>query len=324
MPIIDVQHLSKSYETYKKSAGFWGSIKSIGHREKVMVDAVKDISFSIEAGEFVGFIGPNGAGKTTTLKMLSGILWPTSGTATVLGHTPWKRHKEFQQHFGIVLGQKNQLWWDLPAKDSFLLNKEIYQIPKKVFEKRLKTIGELLNVEHLFNIPVNRLSLGERMKCELINSLLHEPKVLYLDEPTIGLDVVSQKAIRDFLKRWNKENGATIILTSHAMADVEALCERVIVIDHGRIGHDGPLDELVRSIADHKQLIVDFSEPIKKESLKKFGKIEQFSAMKVSLQVPREQVSVIAKALLDTFPVADLTISEVSMEDVVRQFFTKE
>ena len=324
MPIIEAKHLSKSYETYKKAPGFLGSLKSIGHREKVMVDAVKDISFSIEEGEFVGFIGPNGAGKTTTLKMLSGILWPTSGTAAVLGETPWKRKKEFQQHFGIVLGQKNQLWWDLPAKDSFLLGKEIYQIPTKVFEKRLKQFGELLDVERLYTIPVNRLSLGERMKCELINALLHEPKVLFLDEPTIGLDVVSQKAIRDFLKKWNKESGATIILTSHAMADVEALCERVIVIDHGHIGYDGPLEKLVHSIANYKQLTVVFGETVKKEALKTYGEIEHHSSVKTTMRVPREQVSETAKMILDRFPVVDLTISEVSIEDVVRQFFNKE
>ncbi len=323
MAIIEVHHLNKSYETWKKQPGFWGTIKSIGHREKKIVHAVKDMSFSINEGEFVGFIGPNGAGKTTTLKMLSGILWPTSGEAKVLGYTPWKREAAFQRQFAIVLGQKNQLWWDLPAKDSFLLNKEIYGIPKADFEKRLKQFGELLDIERLYTTPVNRLSLGERMKCELVNSLLHEPKVLFLDEPTIGLDVVSQKAIRDFLKKWNKENGATIILTSHAMADVEALCERVMVINEGELKYDGSLHELIKSVADHKEICLTFSESVKREDLKKFGRVDQASALQATLHVARADVPEIAKRLLIALPVVDLTIQEIAIDEIVRKVFKR-
>ena len=321
MSIISVEHLCKSYDSYKKQPGFLGTLKSIVKRETITVDAVKDISFSIEEGEFVGFIGPNGAGKTTTLKMLSGILWPTSGSATVLGHTPWKREREFQEHFAIVLGQKNQLWWDLPAKDSFLLNKEIYQIPKSTFDKRLKQFGELLNVERLFTVPVNRLSLGERMKCELINALLHQPKVLFLDEPTIGLDVTSQKVIRDFLKKWNKEEGATIILTSHAMADVEALCDRVMVINEGQLKYDGSLHQLVKSVADHKEIRLTFSQNVKREQLKTFGRVDHLGALQATLHVARADVPEIAKRLLSTLPVVDLNIQEISIDEVVRKVF---
>ncbi len=323
MSIIEVHHLNKSYESYKKQPGFLGTIKSIGHREKKVVHAVNDISFSINEGEFVGFIGPNGAGKTTTLKMLSGILWPTSGEATVLGHTPWKREVAFQRQFAIVLGQKNQLWWDLPAKDTFLLNKEIYEIPKVQFEKRLKQFGELLDIERLYTTPVNRLSLGERMKCELVNSLLHEPRVLFLDEPTIGLDVVSQKAIRDFLKKWNKENGATIILTSHAMADVEALCERVMVINEGQLKYDGSLDKLVKSVANHKEIRLTFSESVTREEFKKFGRVDQTSALQATLHVDRARVPEITKQLLAVLPVVDVNIQEIAIDEVVRSVFTK-
>lgn len=323
MSIISVEHLCKSYDSYKKQPGFLGTIKSIVKRETITVDAVKDISFSIEEGEFVGFIGPNGAGKTTTLKMLSGILWPTSGSATVLGHTPWKREREFQQHFAIVLGQKNQLWWDLPAKDSFLLNREIYQIPKSTFDKRLKQFGSLLDVERLFTIPVNRLSLGERMKCELINALLHQPKVLFLDEPTIGLDVTSQKVIRDFLKTWNKEEGATIILTSHAMADVEALCDRVMIVNQGQLKYDGALQKLIQSVADHKEIRLTFSQNIKREQLKTFGRVDQVSGLQATLHVSRADVPDVAKRLLSTLPVVDLNIQEVSLDEVIRHIFKR-
>ena len=323
MPIIKVANLSKSYTSWKKQPGFLGTLKSIGHREKITVDAVKDVSFSINEGELVGFIGPNGAGKTTTLKMLSGILWPTSGEASVMGHVPWKREREFQQHFAIVLGQKNQLWWDLPAKDSFLLNKEIYQITKADFDARLKQFGQMLDVERLFTIPVNRLSLGERMKCELINALLHEPRVLFLDEPTIGLDVVSQQAIREFLKTWNKQEGATIILTSHAMADVQALCERVIVINDGSIKYDGALAELVKSVADHKEMTVTFSEAVTREVLKGFGKIRTFSGVQATIHVERDQVRDVAKRLLEQLPVVDLNIQEISIDEVVRKIFKR-
>lgn len=205
MPIVQVTNLSKVYEFYRKQPGLWNSIKSLFHREKLFTHAVKDISFTIDEGEFVGFLGPNGAGKTTTLKMLSGILYPTSGEANVLGHTPWKRQPQFQKQFALVMGQKNQLWWDLPAMESFILNKEIYEVSDTKFRETLDELSELLDIKHLLDVQVRKLSLGERMKCELVAALLHSPKVLFLDEPTIGLDVVSQNNIREFLKKYNKE-----------------------------------------------------------------------------------------------------------------------
>ena len=256
MPIIEVKNLSKTYEYYKKQAGLWNSVKSLFHREKLFTKAVKKVSFSIDEGELVGFLGPNGAGKTTTLKMLSGILYPTSGEATVLGYTPWKRQSAFQKQFALVMGQKNQLWWDLPAMESFLLNKEIYEVPEKQFRATLDELTTLLDIEKLLDVPVRKLSLGERMKCELVAALLHSPKVLFLDEPTIGLDVVSQHNIRQFLKSYNKEKKTTIILTSHYMEDVEALCERVVIVNHGIIMYDGALQKLVDTHINHKILDV--------------------------------------------------------------------
>ncbi|MEK7623660.1 MAG: ABC transporter ATP-binding protein, partial [Patescibacteria group bacterium] len=251
MPIISVNNLSKTYEYYKKQPGLLNSLKSLFHREKLFTKAVKDVSFTIDEGEFVGFLGPNGAGKTTTLKMLSGIIYPTTGTASVLGYTPWKRQPVFQKQFALVMGQKNQLWWDLPAMESFLLNKEIYEVPEKQFRATLDELTELLDIGKLLDIPVRKLSLGERMKCELVAALLHSPKVLFLDEPTIGLDVVSQHNIRQFLKTYNKEKKTTIILTSHYMEDVEALCERVVIINHGALMYDGSLQQLLDKYIDH-------------------------------------------------------------------------
>ncbi len=323
MSLITVSHLSKTYESWKKPPGILGTLKSLVHREKVEVSAVTDISFEIKEGEFVGFIGPNGAGKTTTLKMLSGILWPTSGEAHVMGYVPWERRREFQRQFAIVLGSKNQLWWDLPARDTFLLNKEIYEIPTKEYEKRLSQLGDALSISHLFEIPVRKLSLGERMKCELVNALLHRPRVIFLDEPTIGLDVVSQKTIRDFLRQWNREQGATIVLTSHAMADVEALCERVIVIQGGSIHYDGRLSDLVERVADHKEVVVTLREPVSQAVAEKIAPVANFSPLKIIFHVPRQDVKEVAKTILDRLPVSDLLIEEEPIEEVVRKLFLK-
>src|SRR3989338_8274565 len=231
MPIIEVKNLTKKYEYYKKAPGLLASMKSLFHREKLYTEAVKNISFTVDEGELVGFLGPNGAGKTTTLKILSGILYPTSGEAKVLGHVPWKREKKYQKQFAIVMGQKNQLWWDLPAMDSFILNKEIYEVPDVQFKKTVDGLAELLEIKDILDVQVRKLSLGQRMKCELIAALLHQPKVLFLDEPTI-------------------------VLTSHYMEDVAALCKRVIIIDHGEIMYDGDLKALVDKYVDHKVLTI--------------------------------------------------------------------
>lgn len=324
MKIIEVQNLTKVYDYYKKQPGLVASIKSLFKREKLFTEAVKNVSFDIEEGELVGFLGPNGAGKTTTLKMLSGILHPSSGSATVLGFTPHKRQKEYQKQFALVMGQKNQLWWDLPAMESFILNKEIYEVSDEDFKANLDELVELLDIKDILDVQVRKLSLGQRMKCELVAALLHKPKVLFLDEPTIGLDVVAQKNIRDFLKKYNKQNKTTIILTSHYMEDIKELCERVIIIDHGEIGFDGNLDELVKSTASEKILKLEFENKVAKSDVEKFGEIKQFDPYSVELAVNREEIRQIASKVLDSnLPISDIAISEVPIDDVIRKVFAK-
>ena len=323
MPIIQVKNLTKTYEYYKKPAGLWNSIKSLFHREKLFAEAVKKIDFSIDEGELVGFLGPNGAGKTTTLKMLSGIIYPTSGEAKVLGFTPWKRQKQFQKQFALVMGQKNQLWWDLPAMESFILNKEIYEVPEKQFKTTLDELVELLDIKDILDVPIRKLSLGQRMKCELVAALLHSPKVLFLDEPTIGLDVVSQNNIREFLKKYNQQRKTTIILTSHYMEDVEALCERVVIINHGAIGYDGNLKKLLDEHIDHKILEITFTEKMDKNSLQNFGEIKEFDPKRVVLEVPKNNAKNVAAQMLQTLPVDDILINEVPIDEVIRKIFLK-
>lgn len=322
MKIIEVNNLSKTYQYYKKQPGFWNSLKSFFHREKLFTDAVKAINFTINEGELVGFLGPNGAGKTTTLKMLSGIIYPSGGSATVFGYTPWKRQPEFQRQFALVMGQKNQLWWDLPAMESFILNREIYEVPKAQFDATLNELSELLEIKDILDIPVRKLSLGQRMKCELVAALLHSPKVLFLDEPTIGLDVISQKNIREFLKRYNREKKITIILTSHYMEDVEALCERVVIINHGSLIYDGSLAKLTDEYVDKKILEVTFTADITLDALKPFGRIQEFSPQRVVLEVAKEKTKQAAVAIINTLPVDDLLINEVPIDDVIRKIFT--
>ncbi|HSY43086.1 MAG TPA: ATP-binding cassette domain-containing protein, partial [Candidatus Acidoferrum sp.] len=273
MPVIEVNGLTKTFRTYKKQPGFGGAVKGLFYRQYEQTVAVDNVSFKIEPGELVGFLGPNGAGKTTTLKMLAGLLFPTGGGANVLGYTPWERADGYRRQFALVLGQKNQLWWDLPARESLELNAKIYGIPKDRFEKTIGDMTELLAVGHKLNVSVRELSLGERMKMELIASLLHQPKVLFLDEPTIGLDVVSQKTVREFIRRHNAVQKTTILLTSHYMADIQELCERVIIIDHGKIFFDGQLSEIVDRFADFKLLTVqcENADRFSKEQLSRYG-----------------------------------------------------
>lgn len=322
-PIIEVKNLSKNYEFSLKKAGLFESAKGLFKREKKISEAVKDISFDISEGEFVGFIGPNGAGKTTTLKMLSGILTPTAGAARVLGFEPWQRQAEYQRQFALVMGQKNQLWWDLPAIESFLLNKEIYGISEEQFGRNLEELTKLLRVGDIIKKPVRQLSLGERMKCELIAALLHNPKVLFLDEPTIGLDVIAQKNIRDFLRKYNQERKTTILLTSHYMADIAKLCSRVIVINLGGIIYDGPFDELAKEFAAEKLITVYFEEEAVCPQLEQFGKVLECNEAKAVLSVPREQIKQMASAILAApLPVRDIDIGEVEIESVIRRIFT--
>ncbi|KKU27363.1 MAG: ABC transporter [Candidatus Magasanikbacteria bacterium GW2011_GWA2_46_17] len=321
MPIIQIENLSKTYEYYRKPAGFWNSVKSLFHREKLFAEAVKSINFSIEEGELVGFLGPNGAGKTTTLKILSGIIYPTSGSAKVLGYTPWKRQARFQKQFALVMGQKNQLWWDLPAMESFILNKEIYEVPEAMFKETLEELTELLDIKNILDVQVRKLSLGQRMKCELVAALLHSPRVLFLDEPTIGLDVVSQNNVREFIKKYNRFKKTTIILTSHYMEDVEALCERVIIINHGLIVYDGKLQKLLDQYIDHKILEVTFTENVDAKTLARFGKLKERAAKRAVIEVRKDKAKDIAVQLLTKLPVDDILINEVGVDEVIRKIF---
>lgn len=324
MSTITIKNLKKYYRVYKKEPGLAGSIKSLFHRQYEDVKAVNDISFNINEGELVGFIGPNGAGKTTTLKVLSGLLYPTSGEVNVLNHTPFNRKPEFQKQFSLIMGQKNQLWWDLPALDSFILNREIYEVDKQKFDQTLKDLVSMLDLKDVIKIQVRKLSLGQRMKCELIAALLHSPKVLFLDEPTIGLDVVMQKKIRDFIKQYNQKYKATIILTSHYMDDVKELCDRVIIIDKGKIFFDGKLDEIIKKYADRKIIEVTFNKPVEKKdfSIIRAAKIKEFDLPRVVFSVKRKNANPVAAKLLEKFPVADLNILESSIEDIIREVFT--
>ncbi len=321
--VIEVKNLKKFYKVHQKEPGLSGSLKAFFKREYKQVEAVNDISFEIKAGELVGFIGPNGAGKTTTLKTLSGLLYPTSGKVKVLGFNPWERKHQFQKQFSLVMGQKNQLWWDLPASESFLLNKEIYGVSDADFKKTLDELVEILEVQEFLKVQVRKLSLGQRMKMELIAALIHSPKILFLDEPTIGLDVVMQKKLRDFIKEYNKRFNATIILTSHYMEDVKQLCERVIVIDHGRILFDGKLDDIIKKFADHKTLDIVFGEKIDWEKLAEFGKVMEYDLPKVTIQVKRKDVPDIAAKLLAKYEIDDLNIEEAKIEDIIREVFSK-
>ena len=325
MSVIEVQGLTKSFRTYKKNPGLSGAIKGLFHREYEMTLAVKDVSFSVEEGELVGFLGPNGAGKTTTLKMLSGLLYPTSGSAKVLGYVPWERKDGYRRQFALLLGQKNQLWWDLPARESLELNARIYGIPKDSFERTVAEMTALLTVEDKLNVMVRELSLGERMKMELIASLLHQPKVLFLDEPTIGLDVVSQKTVREFLRHHNAKRKTTILLTSHYMADIQELCQRVIIIDHGTIFFDGRLSRVLDRFADFKLITIqcDGGSQCSAEILKKYGEVVEHSEAAIKLKVKRDRVIPVCKALLDELPVSDIDIEEVPIEDIIRQIFAR-
>lgn len=323
MSIIAVKNLKKYYQVHQKEPGLLGAIKSLFHRKYYNVKAVDNISFDIKEGELIGFIGPNGAGKTTTLKVLSGLLYPTSGEIKVLGFEPFKRQANFQKQFSLILGQKNQLWWDLPPLESFILNKEIYEVPEEKFKKILDELSAMLNVKDILKVPVRKLSLGQRMKCELIAALIHSPKVLFLDEPTIGLDVVAQKAMRDFIKEYNKIFNATIVLTSHYMEDVKELCKRVIIINEGQILYDGLLEKIVNKFAPFKVITVDFEKEVEFEKLKDFGKIEEFDGIHAKIQINKNQISKKTSELLSKFRISDLTIEDLAIEDIIRDIFTK-
>jgi len=326
MAAISVSHLTRRFTTHIKEPGLSGALRGLFHRRYVTKTAVEDLSFRIEPGEFVGFLGPNGAGKTTTLKILSGVLHPTSGTAEVLGHVPWQREPAWQKRFSLVLGQKNQLWWDLPAYDSFALNRDIYDVPEAAFRLKVAELSELLNLKALLHTPVRKLSLGERMKCEIAASLLHSPEVLFLDEPTIGLDVVSQARIRDFLRDYNARTGITVILTSHYMTDIQALCKRVIVIDEGRAMFDGELRELVARVAHRRCIRLTLQRPVVESELGQLrttGNDVENNGTQLTLTVPHDQVAEQVARLLQTLPVADLAVEDIGIDSVIRDLFTR-
>jgi len=323
MPIIQVGHLTKTFRITKKEPGLMGALKSVFVRKYNDFSAVSDVSFAIEEGELVGFIGPNGAGKTTTLKMLSGLLYPTKGTVTVAGFTPFERRNDFLKKISLVLGQKNQLWWDLPPMESFLLNKEIYQVPDAQFKTVLAELSSLMEVEDILQVQVRNLSLGQRMKCELIAQLLYSPRILFLDEPTIGLDVVMQKKLRDFIKEYNKRYHSTIILTSHYMEDVKELCKRVIVIDHGKILFDGALDEVIKTYSNHKLLSMVFNSLPPMHEIKQLGNVVLHDGLLVNLEVDRGKTNEVAAHILKTYSLADINIEEPPIEEIIRSLFSK-
>lgn len=323
-PIISVRGLTKTFRTYKKAPGFFGAVRGLVHRKYEQTVAVDNVNFEVEEGELVGFLGPNGAGKTTTLKMLSGLLYPSGGEARVLGYTPWEREDGYRRQFALLLGQKNQLWWDLPARESLELNAKIYGIAPADAARTVSELTELLNVREKLDVMVRELSLGERMKMELIASLLHKPRVLFLDEPTIGLDVISQKTVRDFLREYNAKQKTTILLTSHYMTDIQELCRRVVIIDHGKIFFDGKLSEIIDRFADVKIVTIAWQIGAKPPAdMARFGEIVSQDSHRVELKVKRDKVIAVCKQMLDELPVSDIDIQDLPIEDVIRQIFAR-
>jgi ABC-2 type transport system ATP-binding protein len=320
-PVIRVRDLRKTFRVPEREAGLRAALKSLVRRSHRDVHAVAGVSFDIAPGEVVGFLGPNGAGKTTTLKMLSGLLHPTSGEAVVLGSTPARREKDYLRQITLVMGNRNQLQWDIPAADSFEMNRAIYRIPDAEFRRTRDELVELLELGDLVKKPVRTLSLGERMKAEIAGALLHRPRVLFLDEPTIGLDVTAQKRIRAFLAEYNHRHGASVLLTSHYMADVQALCRRVVVIDGGVVLYDGGLRELTERFSPHRTITVTLPDPAL--DLGRYGEVVQppDAEGRVVLRVPTERSSAVAAALLADAGVSGLTIEEPPVEDVIEQVF---
>ncbi len=321
MSIIQIDQLTKSYRVYQKKEGLLESVRGLFHRDYKTIEAVRGISLRVEPGEFVAFLGPNGAGKTTTLKLLSGVIYPTSGTASVMGFVPWKRDMEYRRRFALVMGQKNQLWWDLPAQESFRLHQQIYAIDRTSFDSNLSELTSLLDVQKLLGRPVRELSLGERMKMELIAALLHSPDVLFLDEPTIGLDVIAQRNIQQFLKHYQEERQITILLTSHYMKDVSALCQRVVVIAQGIIQYDGSLSGIIDSFSGSKVIQLQLGIEQAASGLERFGEILKTDMPRVSIRVPRANVSRVLAEILNTYTVDDVAVEDPPLEEVIASLF---
>lgn len=320
MSIIEVKQLTKSYRVYKKREGLRESVKGIFRRQYEEVHAVAGVDLSVQEGEFVAFLGPNGAGKTTTLKLLSGVINPSSGSATVMGFTPWHRKNEYRRRFALVMGQKNQLWWDLPARDSYRLHQQIYAVPESDFKQTLDELTQLLDVGRLLSQPVRELSLGERMKMELIAALLHRPDVLFLDEPTIGLDVIAQHNIQQFLKYYQEKRRMTVLLTSHYMKDVAALCKRVVIIARGMIQYDGSLSGVIDQFSGHKLLTFEFADT-RQPDLSVFGEIVEETWPKIQVRVSRSQVPRVLAEVLRDHPIEDVSVEDVPLEEVIATMF---
>ncbi|MFA4930786.1 MAG: ATP-binding cassette domain-containing protein [Patescibacteria group bacterium] len=320
---IIVRDLSKTFELTKKAEGFWNSVRGLFSVQKQYVRAVKNISFDIGRGELIGFLGPNGAGKTTTLKMLSGILYPSGGSAKVLGYYPWDHEEEYKKKITMVMGQKSQLWWDLPPQETYLLNRDIYDIPEKKFRHNLEYLSQMLNISDRLEVPVRKLSLGQRMKCELIAALLHDPQVIFLDEPTIGLDVTSQKAVRNFIRDYNKTRQATIILTSHYMEDIKELCPRVIIINNGEKIYDDSYQGLVRKYAQDKQIEVIFEKKVYKKDLSGLGQVLEYDGYRVLLGVKRADVKSVLSVLVKKLPVDDIDVKEKEAAEIIAEIFAE-
>jgi ABC-2 type transport system ATP-binding protein len=323
MSVIEIEALQKSYRVYQKKEGLWASVRGLFHREYREVHAVRGIDLRVEAGEFVAFLGPNGAGKTTTLKLLSGVINPTAGSARVLGFVPWHRDNDYRRRFALVMGQKNQLWWDLPAQESFRLHQQIYRIESKQFQDTLDELTGLLSVRGLLGQPVRELSLGERMKMELCAALLHSPEVLFLDEPTIGLDVVAQHNIQRFLRHYQEERNTTILLTSHYMKDIAALCQRVVIMTDGEIKYDDSLSGIVDQFSSHKIVTILLNDGAQAEKLRNYGEVLSVEEPRVRLRIDRERISATLSAILDRFLVEDIAVEDPPLEDAIAAFFTQ-
>jgi ABC-2 type transport system ATP-binding protein len=323
MSLIEITNLSKSYRVYQKKEGLAAAIGGLFRREYCTVEAVRAIDLRVEQGEFVAFLGPNGAGKTTTLKLLSGVIYPTSGMARVMGFVPWERKMEYRQRFALVMGQKNQLWWDLPAQESFRLHQQIYAVEPEQFRKTLAELTELLGVATLLGRPVRELSLGERMKMELIAALLHSPEVLFLDEPTIGLDVIAQHQIQQFLRHYQAERKITIMLTSHYMKDVAALCQRVVVIAQGRVQYDGSLEGIIDNFSSEKIVTLQLSEGQDSQGLEKYGSVQAAEWPRVKLRVTRQNVPSVLASLLSRYTIEDVAVEDPPLDEVIANLFAK-
>ncbi len=323
MAIIEIEKLSKSYRVYQKQEGVWASIGGLFHRKYRSVNAVREIDLRVEEGEFVAFLGPNGAGKTTTLKLLSGVINPDSGNCTVMGFVPWQRKNEYRRRFALVMGQKNQLWWDLPALESFRLHQHIYGIDPVTFERTRNELSDMLDVTPLLGQPVRELSLGERMKMELIAALLHSPDVLFLDEPTIGLDVVAQHKIQVFLKDYQRRRRNTILLTSHYMKDVAALCKRVVIIANGSIYHDGSLEDIVDKFSCDKIVTLEISENGSLDKLRSLPNVVEIEAPRIKFRVGRDDVARTLSDILSTHIVADIVVEDPPLEEVIASVFSQ-